>query len=320
MKHKKIIKIICYSFLAMLLSCSYRPKTTFSDDGRKWILIETTTYRNIYNGQDKLSAVFMDGKNYFGSSYSTEYHYFYKENDTVLLRKETYDIQPDGKKTLYSCMASEDSIVTWTWFDHEDTVRYIRVYYENGNQIRETEVIYEESGSHKNIETTYRYDAENRISQIDVTGNEKVTTQIYKYEIINDTLITCIYTDNVLERTEKEMEKGDYSIAFFYEQNHLTESIEKKQTDKDSYLTVKLSYDLNMIDSSFYHCGKIIKTVIGTIEKNNKTVQLDETKEGATLMELIDLFAGEASGTYITFFEYDKQGNLTKESKYKIDD
>ena len=174
--------------------------------------------------------------------------------------------------------------------------------------------------SKENSETILNYDSENRISQIKIVdyNNEITTIETYKYDVINDTLITYFYVDNVLNRTEKKVEMDNYSIELFYnDQNHLIRSIKSTQVDSENDLSVRIDYEFNQLDSTFCHLGKEVKKIITEIEQDSTIISIDEIdkRKRYTLEELIDIFAGPRNKQTV-LFEYDEFGNITKEAWY----
>jgi len=321
MKHiDKTSIIITLSIL--ILSCSHKQRTDVSQ--KEANLYSLTTYRNIYNKYGKLETVFADEKSFsiVGSSSSLETHFIYK-NDTVLLREEEFEILPDGSKVLTSQSIFDENLVKYIRFSNRDTVVQVNYVYENGNILSSRRIDVREYCK-ENTETTYNYDSENRVSRIIIVDdNNGITTiETYKYDMVGDTLITYFYVDNVLNRTEKKVEKDNYSIELFYnEQNSLVRSTEITQIDSENNLSVCIDYEYNIRDSTFYHLDKKVKAIWTELERDSTIISIDEIDKSKrySLGELLDIFAGPLNKT--TFlFEYDEFGNLTREAEYNEGD
>ena len=310
-----IIIIIIITLMTLVLSCSHKQRTTgISQEDAT--LFSLTTYRNIYNKYGKLDTVFTSEEIFsiVSSSFSKELHYMYK-NDTVLLREEEYDILPNGKKIMTSSCIYDENTEKYYIFTNKDTVRQGNILYENGQIISERTIDVREY-SKENSEIIFSYDSENRVSQIKTMDYDDGITIIenYKYDIINDTLVTYIYVDNMLRSTEKKIGKDNCFIDFFYNnQNHLVRLTTHTQTDSKNNLSVEIDYEFNQLDSTFYYLDRKVKTIITPLKKDSSpdVGSIDKSKR-YTIDELVDIFASPMNKQTI-LFEYDEFGNLTKE-------
>ena len=318
MKHlNRIIIIITFSTLA--ICCSHKQQTT-STNPEEANLYSLTTYRNIYNKYGKLETVFINEKSFStaNSSSSSELHFTYK-NDTVLIREETYDILSDGSKVLISHCIYDENFEKYIRFNNQDTVMQISSQYKNG-LIVNNRIINTKKHSLENSETFLSYDSEKRVSQIKTINHDNGTTtsETYKYDMAGDTLITYISVDNILNRTEKKIENGDYSIELFYnEQNHLVRETTHKKIDQENNVRVNKHYEQNQLDSTFYYLGKEVKTIMTELEHDTNLISPEELNKNDvyTLEELLNIFANHNEKQTI-LFEYDEFGNITKEAWY----
>jgi len=265
------MKKICVTVLLLfnLWGCSYDKTATSSDEN---ILIERIleerNYKNIYNEHGKLEMVIISGDIFNADLY--EYHYFYK-NDTVLFKKEGYFVQSDGRKILSEYYEYEDDKNTVVSFEGNDTTVWV-TQYENGRVINEKR-------SYSGVEYSY----------------------VYKYDSINDTLITYVFDDNVLFRSEKKIGNKE----FFYDPNELVASKEKIQIDKDNYVSLWIRDGI--IDSSFYYLDREVKTVTQKIDTD---IDTDINKEYVIVDDDKQIYS------HTVTYEYDEFGNVIKEILY----
>jgi hypothetical protein len=313
-------QLIIIAFSIIFLCCSHIQRATgFGQE--EGTLSSLIIYRNVYNKYGKLEAVFTDKKNFYINALSSswETRFIYK-NDTVLLREEEYKILPDGDKELTSYCIFDENSEKYFFFNGKDTVGQSLTQYENGLTVYNRS-IHRQKYWMENTETIYYYDSVSRISQIKIIDFDKGITIIgtHKYDMIGDTLITDIFIDNVLNRTEKKVKKDNYSMELFYDdQNHLVSSTENTQIDSENNLSVRIDYENNFIDSTFYNLDKKVKTVSTEHKRDGTIISIDEIdkNKGHSLEELLNIFAGPMNKQTV-LYEYDEFGNITKEAQYE---
>ena len=317
---KYLVKIYIIAFSILISGCSHKQQATDIHQKKEASPSSLATYSNIYNAYGKLETISKYEKSFFlaGSSSSQEIHMSYK-NDTILLKEEEYDILPDGSKELISICLFEKNIEKYIRFNNKDTVMQVNYIYENGQITCKRKIDLREY-SKENSEIKYSYDSINRISEIKTIDydNKTTTIEIYKYDIVDDTLITYIYVDNILKSTEKRIEYENYSVEFFFNNRNLLErSIKNIRIDSLNKVSVTIDNVLSQIDSSYYYSDKIVKTIIIPFEKERNNIDIDELdkNKGYSLKELIDVYAGP-DFIRTVLYKYDEFGNITEEAWY----
>lgn len=305
-----VLVVICFS------SCR-QPKVERYDS------IRTTLYDNKYNQNNQLlevkiteqTEIDVNGRYIIGDISHRTIKYDYTNGDTcrITTRKQKpndYSVEKRGKGTN-EFIIIEDS----------DTTEYHRwLFADDGKQkpllirnISRFSSFVSDMQINKNLESHYYYDdkgVNSKIIERDFNSNEVSEAYIFKGLSFNeatkqlpksknkqrvvcwieaidgDTIINSSYIDNVLSVTNKKYMCGNKHIEEMLDENNKLASIVTQYRDNDIDIKISQTLEQNLIDSIYSVNGKEIRFV--SIYPDSKS---------------------------ITTFEYDKNGNITKEIK-----
>ena len=268
---KAYLTIICLIFTFSLFSCE-EPGDTSLDESSA----DTSSVTSVSTASDTSSTDSNNQKlllyktTYINSSYTETYDYnqwgaisviIGESNDGIVQKTE---FQYDDNKNLIKEIRT----------DSEGKTTYIKeiFYDENNNIIKE-----EEQNKGLNIEsiTTYSYDGENRITEMQINGVKKIYTYVQdgSYTVTSDTNAGINYYDKDGKQTESVLDKS--RALYIYDENgNLLE--EKGYNDGELiYFSVYTYGDYgNLLEKSVYRNEELIIKVIYEYDENGNNVKI----------------------------------------------
>lgn len=258
-----------------------------------------TKSKNTYNDFGKL--VFVSKETEFpGDIYFLEETDYSYGNDTVLIRKETRDIDSESSGRLTYRITYNDSIETYFHFRDDNVIAYRKIHY-NKDRLEVKERIIDKiiPDDIQDEKRTFFYDSENRISCMEVMdyNKNKKTKYTYVYETSGDTLIMKMYNNKEIVEMTKSITVDNYEKTVHLFNDLKDVSVDERiRVEKDSFIKIHTSYENNQIfvvDSSFYYLDKESKRIMSFYDNGIK------------------------SNSTTSIFEYDEYGNEIKETVYQ---